>query len=99
MRVSTDKALNDAQVTTLTVSTDKTRMLGYKPHCIYSRSLDASLLTQSFRIKLINVMPSNKQTVALEHLFETIIKPIVTTVTQKDISLNYYASWLRLGRE
>ena len=51
---------------------------------------------QSFRIKPINVRPSNKQTVASEHLFETIIKPIVTTVAQKDIRLNYYASWLRL---
>jgi len=35
MRVSTDKALNDAQVTTLTVSTDKIRMLGYKPLYIW----------------------------------------------------------------
>jgi len=58
-------------------------MLGYKP---YSRSLDDSLLTQSFRIKPINVRPSNKQTVVAEHLLETIIKPIVTTVAQKKIS-------------
>jgi len=54
---------------------------------------------QSFRIKPINVRPSNKQTVVSEHLLETMIKPIVTTVAQKDIRLNYYASWLRLGRE
>jgi len=96
MQVSTDKALNDAHVTTLTVSTNKTRMLGYKP---YSRSLDDSLLAQSFRIKPINVRPSNKQTLVSEHLFETIIKPIVTTVAQKNIRLNYYASRLRLCRE
>jgi len=37
MQVSTDKALNDAQVTTPTVSTDKTRMLGYKPLHIANR--------------------------------------------------------------
>jgi len=61
---------------------------------LHGRSLDDSLLTQSFRIKQINVRPSNKQTVALEHLFET----IVTTVTQKDIRLNYYASWPRRCR-
>jgi len=50
MRVSTDKALYDAQVATLTVSTDKNRMLGYKPYSRI-RSLDDSLLTQSFRMK------------------------------------------------
>ena len=66
---------------------------------VYGRLLDDSLLTQSFGIKPINVRPSNKQTVTSEHLFETMIKPIVTTVAQKDIRFNYYASWLRLCRE
>jgi len=63
---------------------------------VHGRSLNGSLLTQSFKIKQINVRPSNKQKVASEHLFETII--IVTTVAQKGIRLNYYASWPRLCR-
>jgi len=58
---------------------------------VHGRSLNDSLLMQSFRIKQINVRPSNKKTVASEHLFETII--VVITVAQKDICLNYYASW------
>jgi len=63
---------------------------------VHGRLLDDSLLTQSFRFKQINVRPSNKQTIASEHLFETII--IVTTVAQKDIRPNYYASWPRRCR-
>jgi len=51
---------------------------------VHGRSLDYSPLMQSFRIKLINVRPSNNQTVASEHLSETIIT--VTIVTQKLIS-------------
>jgi len=89
MRVSTDKALNDEQHWQSTLI--KPKCYSLQATAVHGRSLDDSLLTQSFRIKQINVRPSNKQTVVSEHLFETII---IVTVAQKDIRLNY-ASWPR----
>jgi len=75
---------------TNSLDTDKTKMLQATVH---GWSLVIAYWHKVLGLKQINVRPSNKQTVALEHLFKIII--IVTIIVQKDIRLNYYPSWPR----